>query len=404
MVVSESLKKQKYDLYNLAKISNGSNVNSTGKSFADSVKSATNTVSYTDDEIKSQSVKNSAFNLLSKTGNYDLARNISATATASTEVKLACIDASAETGSNLKRVGGKDNGCNTKFVYMGTSKAIDGHIAALGNSIKTAKAVLTTANYQVQHPTSGEYRANPEWYTLESELYKNILDKLDKLESGELSYEGQDLFSRLNTNGQLGDIDQRGIIDAREGSIAANQNDILSETSFISDNGDNISMRCAYSSDSTPQNPLVDVEITDSDGTMVYKVDISKISEDSLSQVEGFALLSYCDDPYYVQKTNVDGPDDLGTLNRRMYRSIMGGSSTDYDALSMYQMRTYDEVYFTDEELEELEDPETLIFNELNKMTERKEVATHEEKIKLQRELAMKAYEHQLEMQELYDV
>jgi len=384
MFVSNELAKQTANIQAMNRASVQSRTENAQKasenSFADvALSAATKTQEvYTDQEIKSQQAHSKTFNLLSQSGNSDLADTLRLTATQSTQVQLACLDAAQETGSSLRKISASDGIPVMSVLSYSKTTAIDGHTAALGSSFSSAKAILKTAKYDVSHPTAGEYRADSSSYQREAELYDTIIEKLDALENGSLSYEDQDLFSRLKTNGQLGDENQAGIIQKITGTTSGTS-DVLDTTTFSS-NGSTVSMSASYAPQSTPQNPVVDVTVTKDGVTETYSVDVLSIDPDDISQIEGFALLCAANDPDYVEKDYIAGPQDIDTLSTSMCQSILGGGSTDDTSLSAYAFRTLSvenawglmgyspyasQLFFGSDNQDS---PEDLVFNELDRI------------------------------------
>lgn len=252
-------------------------------------------IQYSDSETAAQRAKNNAINRIAK-ADRDISSVLRVGTEAPEEVKIAWIEASREVGWNglgdtedhgFRGLLAGQLGCNH-------SNSVDGTENILGNSIESAMAVISAARYQRDNPGTGEWTIDPSEWVNEKRFYDAFLDKLEKLRTGEINYEGRSAFGEFaSRNPVTPQEESKSISELQYRDLGSR---VIDSAKRIDANGTEYEMTAAYSAESTPQNPVVEVKLRYGDEEKLYRVNINDVDIKNGSQVEQFALMSYAGD------------------------------------------------------------------------------------------------------------
>ena len=250
-------------------------------------------IQYSDAETKAQRAKNNALN---KIKDYDVMSVMRVSTKAPEAVKIAWIEASREVGWNGL---GKTSDHGFRGLLAGQlgcnhSNSVDGTENILGDSIESAIAVIRTAKYQRENPSQGDWTADPSEWEKEKNFYNAFLDKLEKLCTGEINYDGKTVFGEFITQNPIEPLgESKSVFGLGTGELSRRIIDMTKRTDI---DGVEYEMSAAYSAESTPQAPILEVKLKYGGKEKLYKVNINDVDMKSGSQVEQFALIAYAGD------------------------------------------------------------------------------------------------------------
>lgn len=327
--VSNSMAKALYNENFISSISAGKTIK--GDSFGDIYSNKAEWVDpraeiqYSDAETKAQRAKNNALN---KIKDYDVMSVMRVGTKAPESVKIAWIEASREVGWNGL---GKTSDHGFRGLLAGQlgcnhSNSVDGTENILGDSIESAIAVIRTAKYQRENPSQGDWTIDPSEWENEKKFYNAFLDKLEKLRTGEINYDGRTVFGEFITSNPIEPAgESKSVAELKNRELSQS---IIDMTKRTDNYGVEYEMSAAYSAESTHQNPIVEVKIKYGEQEKLYKVHINDVDMKSGSQVEQFALIAYAGDSegivhrYPAQGANV--PNVLFKSNMARMLSLYG--------------------------------------------------------------------------------